>query len=455
MMQNTISDYLHEHLTLTDLSGKFYTKDHLKIAQHYYVEKLGPTIKPQGCVYVDTTSLLTLLSVCQAAWSLNASVFLGKIPMTSEHNPVDKKAYEFIDAIVSPSNNHEYLNAVHIETKTTFYLGEESELKPNKASADSVAFCCFPKGDVWASTLVTLTHKDVLNQCLYTNSTLQFNEQDIPVHPNYHSLSSLVGYTLPALFNCKKHYFETALYKNENTVNRYYKSFQFYRRISASHIFQDSDFFECAEFSVPKKNALSLNIVSCDSVDEYTMSYLINNCNLKSVTLCKSVDSFGVVSINKIDSQNVDNYVAHVWQSLDPDLEYKNELDGAQVKRKQHSAKLLFNIFERNNQYFFSKNKKQFRSNRATIDVYNLELFLKKYFDHELRLVPNPTNKTLHIFMENCYEYDLSEINTFICNNFIDIETGIVNCIDSIHYIPLKNNKFPYPNILLTYIAQV
>jgi len=445
-LMNCVSDFFHKDLTFIDFSGKIYTRDHLTLAENYYYEQLESlSVKPQ-CVYINTNHLFTATAAMTACWAHGIPVYYGAMPNAKKLSKHDRNFYSFIDCVIGTIVDYTGLTDQVIPTKESFVVQPWENVHsvfPESKNINQNAFITQCDDSVYPSGLVYLTHKDILDQCLYTNKSIGFTDSDMPVHPTRTLLQSLISYTLPALVNCKTHYYDTDIAANTTLTNYLYKKFLFCKKIGATHIYLSS--VKNLNQALPSEFSTEFVFVTCADLDIPTAQSLITDHGATSITCFYYTASTGVYASNCIDKHLIESYVPFGMQDVDTDIEFTHCVDGTVIKRNNSTSKLRHTITKNKTGYYISNPLTLFQKQNHLIDLSRLREFLSDYLDVSYSIVPDYINKRLHFFVFGADKLDINEINKHIYSNFIDIEDNIKNCLDSIHYIQLEDNQ-PKPN---------
>jgi len=451
-MHNSVSDFIRKDLTFIDFSGRVYTQEHLILAQNYYYQQLQDLpVEPQ-CVFINSHHLFTVIAAMSACWAHGIPVYYGSLPAEDSYSAADKEFYKFIQCIIGSEVDFDYICDQNIETKTDFVITHDVKIEsvlPNVKNIEDTAFFTLPDNNAWPTGLVTLSHKDILDQCLYTNKSIGFNNTHRPVHPTRASLRSLISYTLPALVNCNTHYYDTDSHKRGSRSNYLYKKYNFCKKINATHVYISS--VKNLDILLPDNYQTDFVFVTCDNVDIPVAQSLISDHGARYIVGFLYTESTGVYASNVVNKDNVESYVPFGMQDIDSDIEYTSVADGTLLKRNNKTSKLRYKISNTSAGYYTSNPITVFEKQENLLDIDNLQKFLSNYLDVTISVVPDYVSKKIHLFVFDADKLDISVINKHIYSKFIDIETNIENCIDSIHYISLdQNHPKPNQNLLLS-----
>lgn len=448
-MKSAVSDYFNENLTIIDLSGKQYSADDIQLAKNYYQELLNSLDKKPTLAYINSNNLITIVSALDVFWKNCVPVFVGEhlpgnVDVIVSQQDIDgvtvfKEKLSFEYDIFAPINNC-------VENSTEDYYNE-------------TAIVTLGDQNTWPTGLVKLTHKDVLYQSLFVNKEINFAESDLPLHPQRVTLASLVSYTFPALFSCQRHYDGRQLYKKDGLLNQISRSTDFYKRVSATHIFPDASFFDSINFANTRQVTIDLSdlaIVTTSTVTAQVANTLFDHCNASSLTCCAYANAVGVYACNKITKETVADYVHFIWQSFSPEITIEPKVDGTLLINKQTNVenKLFKSITKTNIGYVINNLSSVYVTPRYALNLGHLKGFLTEILGTtNIKLVAEYKKSRLHLFYFDQIELDLVEINKRIYNEFVDIESDISNCITHIHHIPLDPAQpIPSPDLLLSSI---
>lgn len=452
LMIQTVDRLLHSNISIIDASGRVNTRKHIILAQNYYYQQLANLTKTPKCVHIDSQNLFTVISALSACWALGIPVYYGNLPDADESNALTKEFFSFVECIIGRQNDFPHISSQCIEIKTDFIITVDMKIEsmlPEITDIDATAFYVVPDDSVWPSGLITLRHREILDQCLYTNKSIGFNQSSQPVHPNRTTLKSLISFSLPALVNCTKHYYDTDYHKRGGKSNYLHKQYSLYKKIGATHVFLSST--ANLDILLPPNFKTEFYFVTCDSVDIQTANSLISEHDAKKIVSFWYTESTGVYASSVIDRDNVINYVPFCMQDVDSDISFEVCKDGTRFSRGDKICMLKNKIAQTSMGYCLGKSLTLFEKDKHVVNLPVLASFLSLIIDDPISLVPNYTTKKLHLFVFGADKLDLQMINKSIYSKFIDIETNIEHCIDSIHHIQLEEKQSkPNHNLLLS-----
>lgn len=364
----------------------------------------------------------------KACWELGCNIFVHDFHPAVTKNPEFSNFYNFISLIINdrPSKEAQLRHnvpSVNFSEYCSSKIYPEIKYQLNDVlTPDTVAVKTHTSGTTGMPKIIDYSHRLVYHLNNNNKLLFEFNSDDRPWHwKTLHHSSLFLNYAIPLLNSCKTHYFPKVPNRRVE-VQEYAEVFLpliAKEKITRTLLPYDWIQFFSQYASTNLNKTTSLHVIR--GLDQNAAHWAIKNLNPREIIDTFGCSEIGVMFIERINSENIDQWQPGSFSISAPGLQYQFNDTCVEAGWEGYPKYVIEDIMkkEQDRVRYLGRNY-SIRVNEEIVLIYELEKYLRKMFDTtQFQLVVDFKNNKLYLaIFDRKIPSDLFLINQEITKNF-------------------------------------